>query len=265
VVRWQQGQSIILLLIAQTCLLLIAPRQNVRDRFVNLVRLNNPGWEVHSIAQPGDDTGAQILGVGNFAKAGYQFEEVVLVYCLNDVSELFPEWIAASQAIYSSADKSGWLFKNSYVLNTLYFLNARRSNPYMREYFTFIKNGYAGEKWEQQKARLRELRRTVENHGGRLRVVTFPFMEGLGDDYGYTEAHQALKAFWDEEKVPHLDLLPALRAAAHENLTVNPADPHPNEIAHKIAAEEIQEFLKRLPANNKTGRAAPRPAQPTSY
>jgi hypothetical protein len=27
VVRWQQGQSIILLLIAQTCLLLIAPRQ----------------------------------------------------------------------------------------------------------------------------------------------------------------------------------------------------------------------------------------------
>mgnify|MGYP002139566116 CR=1 FL=1 len=47
-------------------------------------------------------------------------------------------------------------------------------------------------------------------------------------------------------KIPFLDLNPALAATGlGRGLWVYPTDQHPNEIAHKIAAQEIETFLKR--------------------
>jgi hypothetical protein len=52
--------------------------------------------------------------------------------------------------------------------------------------------------------------------------------------------------------IPVLDLGPALLAVPEE-LTVHPADGHPNEIAHRLAAEEIERFLQvegMIPSTN---------------
>jgi hypothetical protein len=45
--------------------------------------------------------------------------------------------------------------------------------------------------------------------------------------------------------IPLLDLGTALLATSNDRgLRVHPIDPHPNEIAHRIAAEEIEKFLR---------------------
>lgn len=40
-----------------------------------------------------------------------------------------------------------------------------------------------------------------------------------------------------------IDLLPVYSAYQDKDLWVNPTDQHPNEIAHKLAAESLSDFL----------------------
>jgi hypothetical protein len=66
--------------------------------------------------------------------------------------------------------------------------------------------------------------------------------------------------------IPVLDLGPALAGqGSHQELIVHPNDGHPNEIAHRVAAEEIERFLRAeglLPgaSSQSTARSADRPA-----
>jgi hypothetical protein len=113
----------------------------------------------------------------------------------------------------------------------------------VKDYFSFVKTGYRDKFWEQQKQRLKEFRDLVESHGGRLSVVTFPFLHALGANYDYRFAHAELDQFWRELNVPHLDLLPIYQALPARELTVNRFDAHPNEYANQLAAEAIDKFL----------------------
>jgi hypothetical protein len=57
--------------------------------------------------------------------------------------------------------------------------------------------------------------------------------------------HEQLGRFWRELQVPHLDLLPVYQGLKPQQLVANRFDPHPNEFAHKLAAEAIQKFLEQ--------------------
>ena len=89
-------------------------------------------------------------------------------------------------------------------------------------------------------------------------AVTFPFLNALGPDYSYQFVHDELNAFWREEKVPHLDLLPVFKAMRPAAVTVNPFDAHPNELANALAAERINAFLLEQMATNSPPAAIPR-------
>src|SRR5256885_1609541 len=65
--------------------------KNVKHRFVNLIRERNPSWEVHMLAMPGFDTGDELDFLRTCLDHGYQLDEVVLVYCLNDVSDMIEQ------------------------------------------------------------------------------------------------------------------------------------------------------------------------------
>jgi hypothetical protein len=44
-----------------------------------------------------------------------------------------------------------------------------------------------------------------------------------------------------------LDLLPAFHGRSATELWVHPTDQHPNEVAHRIAAKKLAEFLAQDP------------------
>ncbi|HUI05788.1 MAG TPA: hypothetical protein VL486_02160 [Verrucomicrobiae bacterium] len=219
---------------------------NVDDRFANRIRKMRPDWDIQVMAVNGADTGNEWDTTQWALKQGGELGEVVLVYCLNDITDLDPEWQAA-MARFHSATNLGFFCTHSFCLNTWYYRLKGWFDPDITHYNRLVLGDYNGPLWEEQKERLLAYRNLVQSHGARLRVVTFPFFDKLGPDYAYAGVHQKLDAFWQGIGVPHLDLLDLYESHRDKTLTVNSHDPHPNVYAHALAADAILKFLEQIP------------------
>jgi hypothetical protein len=220
--------------------------KNVDDRFVNILRKNRENrQEVHALATNGFDSGHEMKVLHQFFRKGYQTDTVVLVYVLNDVSDLIPEWQAILGRFYKEHEKEGFLVRNSYFINKLYYQIEAGRDPGFSRYYSFLREGHSGATWEEQKQRLRDIKEFCQSRQIRFLAVTFPLLQAMGPDYSYADIHQMLGAFWADQGVPHLDLAPVYRSRPARELVVGKHDAHPNELAHKKAAEAIDVFLER--------------------
>lgn len=77
-------------------------------------------------------------------------------------------------------------------------------------------------------------------------AVLFPLFDfPFNDRYPLLGVHKKIDDTLATLAIPHLDLLHAYDGIPNERMQVVPGDDnHPNEIAHRIAAEQIIEFLK---------------------
>ncbi len=217
--------------------------RNVEDRFANCIRRAHPDWEIHVLAANGSETGGEINFLNLYTARGYQVDQVVLVYCLNDINDLLANWAQNLASVTNRVAARLPFYDDSYFLDLVYDRLTVARIPWVKNYFSYVREAYRGEKWEEQKQRLQALRDLVAARGGKLSVVTFPFLNALGPNYEYQFVHDELNAFWSKENVPHLDLLPVFRGFRPDQLTVNRFDAHPNELANKLAANAIDKFL----------------------
>jgi hypothetical protein len=220
--------------------------RNVDDRFANRIRQRHPEWEVHVMAKPGLESGSELLLMKQLADGDYAFDLVVLVYCLNDIDDVSPEWNERYAKINQRLrrHRPNFLFEHSFLLNTIYYRMRMFAFPEISDYYRCDRDAYAGAPWEAHKPRLKAMRDLVRSRGGRLAVITFPFVHLIGPNYEFRAVHQQLDDFWRSIEVPHLDLLPALAPYPARQLTVNRYDAHPNEFAHGLAADSITRFLE---------------------
>jgi lysophospholipase L1-like esterase len=219
---------------------------DVNKRFANLIRGKKPEWEIHVFAANGLDTGAEIEMLQKAIASNYQLDTVVLVYCLNDISDIVPEWDRILSRIYTpNVLEQSWPVRKSFFLNTLYYRSKSLFNPDTSNYYGFVKEAYEGNLWTRQQARLKLIRDTYRTNDAKLLVVTFPFLHELGDHYEYAGVHKQLDAFWAGLGVPHLDLLSTYSGMKNSSLVVNKHDAHPNEKAHRLAADAITGFLEK--------------------
>lgn len=219
---------------------------DVSRRFANLIRKSEPGWEVHVLARGGWDTEAEWTMLSRLLPTGYRSHVAVLVYCLNDISDLVPEWNAIRNSIYSRKPGSfalRWLCGNSYFFNIWYHRLNVMSDPGLADYYCFVEGAYKSGLAETQKERLRRFAGFLRYHGIQPVVVTFPFLHALGKDYRYQPVHKELSMFWEDEQVPNLDLYEVYKGIPPDRLVVNSFDAHPNEYAHSLAAGAIREFI----------------------
>jgi hypothetical protein len=218
----------------------------VSDRFANRVRAARPGWDVHVFAMNGWDTAQEIefleKQVPGYTKGAYGFDEVVLVYCLNDICELLPGMADLTRRV-ESAQQRGRLSNASWLFDMIRFVWISATDDEIRSYFPQVQTAHSGPAWEKQKARLTGMRDFVASHGGRLSVVTWPMLNRLGKDYPFRETHERLDAFWKSLSVAHLDLYGVFENRDASDLVVNRFDAHPNEEAHRIAAQAVLTFL----------------------
>lgn len=216
---------------------------DVEDRFANRLRAAHPEWELHVLARNGLDTGTELDMLEATLEAGYETDEIVLVYCLNDIVELVPEWQETVAHIYDGV-ADGFLVRHSYAVNQLYFRLWKAPDPEVADYFAIVADAYEGPVWREQERLLRRFASLAAERGMRFRVVTFPFLHALGPEYPYASIHERLDTVWSDAGVPHLDLLETYAGRHPEELVVNPFDAHPNEVAHALAAAAIEEFLQ---------------------
>jgi hypothetical protein len=141
--------------------------RNVEDRFPNWLRRAHPDWEIHVLANVGLDTGAEQILLNKAFPVGYQVDQVVLVYCLNDVSDVMSEQSQTYEQILANSDRSRWFVRNSYFVNLLYQHYQTSKIPLLKDYSSFVRDAYHGPLWKWQKQWLTAFRDLVQSHGGR--------------------------------------------------------------------------------------------------
>ncbi len=242
-------------------------------RLERMLNLNGSAQKSEAAGASGEKLSAEVY---NYGVPGYStkheaaelkkiLEEqrpdlVLLQITLNDpeIKQLTPHGMQVltnpyGESSYLGADSA--LVQNwktlAFVLQKLHSISARRA--YQNYYFDLYANKVAISEYEQS---LQEIAALCSEKGVPLVAVVFPlFGYPLNDDYPFKEIHGYIHGRLDQEKIPYLDLLEAFRDAPAERIAVIPGeDYHPNEIGHRIAAEEIYAWLSkgdRIPANLK--------------
>ena len=115
-----------------------------------------------------------------------------------------------------------------------------------RELTTYYVELFEGETWRNCKWALGDLAEAAAEQGVPLAMVIWPLFdtERFDDSYPYLELIAKAEKAGRSLKLPVLDLFPSFRGLDGRRLALIPyTDSHPSELAHRIAADAILEFL----------------------
>ena len=104
------------------------------------------------------------------------------------------------------------------------------------------------EGWERTQGYLREMNRRLRARGGRLLVASWPLLVDLeGEDpFAAPRPDGGPLLRRRRDPAPRPPARPA-RAVRTSSLWVHPLDMHPNEVAHRLAAESLAPVVAALP------------------
>ena len=221
------------------------------ERFLNDYRsADGRRYEVINLALSGTSTPRQ-LRLARELGLPYRPDLIVVGYCLND-----PEDEGAHRALeinprhifrdYGSRGPAGrWLTRHSalYRLVAGRLRNSRINAWTLRYYRDIYREDYPG--WGKTRAALEGFRRLREEQGVPVAVMLFPlFSWDFDDRYPLAFAHAAVRQAVASAGLPLLDLFPAYRGLEHHLLEAVPGvDPHPSDVAHRLAAEALLPWL----------------------
>jgi hypothetical protein len=100
--------------------------------------------------------------------------------------------------------------------------------------------------WVVTQELIRRMQRGTRSARGRFVLLSWPLLVHL-DRYPFAGVDETIGRFCEEAHIERVDLLPVLRGRSTETLWVHPVDRHPNEIAHRLAAETLRAVLLREP------------------
>ncbi len=102
------------------------------------------------------------------------------------------------------------------------------------------------EGWASTERLIKQMAERMRARGGRLAIALWPLLVDLETSYPFAEVHRQIADFCRANGIPLVDLLPTLRTRPARALWVYPADRHPNEMAHRLAAESLALALRDL-------------------
>lgn len=92
---------------------------------------------------------------------------------------------------------------------------------------------------------IQSMKDASERKGARFVVALFPIFYKIGSGYPFLKVHAYLSAQLRARGVDVVDLYPGYVGYKDEDLWVHPVDQHPNELAQKIAANEIEAWMRQ--------------------
>ena len=102
--------------------------------------------------------------------------------------------------------------------------------------------------WARTQGYLRDMNLRLRERGGRLLVASWPLIVDIEGPDPFAAATAAVSRFCVSAGIPWHDLRPALRGHPTSSLWVHPVDMHPNELAHRLAAESLAPVVRELEA-----------------
>ena len=204
--------------------------------------------EVVNMGVPGFSSSHEVREIRNFLQEG-DVDLVLLQITLNDpeFKPIQPKGITVLINPYAKFDASSWTNPILKHWKTLGFIAARIHNhlvgeEYKNYYFKLYRDERAMTLFKKSIDKIKQICATRNIP---LVASIFPlFGYNLDDTYPFKPMHETIHDTLKSFQVPYLELFNAYRGATAERLTVLPGeDFHPNEIAHRIAAEEIYAWL----------------------
>lgn len=220
---------------------------DVKNRFSDRVsaslKKSRPGeFHVSNLSLPGTDLYWVTGLLEQLFADDYKVDSAVYVICLNDIETFSRNHLSVYKDI-GELDPSFILFRDTYFFNLLYFrLNTFR-RPEIRDYYSFVKEYYAGEPWVKMSNKLTQTAELCRQNDCEFKVVVFPFLHNCGPGYPFEDVHKSIVAHCKDNGIEVVDLEPMFREHSDERLTVNPFDAHPNEYSHGLAAQAIEDGL----------------------
>ncbi len=169
----------------------------------------------------------------------FEPDEVILGICLNDLGPAIP---MLAYPIVTPEPLLGGVSKLLDHLNQRIQQTRVINEP--RDYTEIVRRDPSH--WQATQEAVLALRDLYEEHGIRFRVVVFPMISKLGEDYPYRGLHELVDAFLLEHDIPFLDLLERFEPLDEHDLWAHPHDQHPNDVGHLIIAEEVLAFRDRV-------------------
>jgi lysophospholipase L1-like esterase len=173
--------------------------------------------------------------------AAYKPDVVIMAFVLNDATES-SETIRQNEAL--KKDSFSALGRISSMVGLVE--QRRNSGKLQEEFFETTRKGFDSPKWAECKEVLAGMARVAKEDHFRFIVVIFPVFWQLDDQYPFKDIHQKIAAACREAGCECINLLDTYRGLDAPSLWVHPTDQHPNEIAHRLAAERIAEYLRGL-------------------
>ena len=137
-------------------------------------------------------------------------------------------------------------------------LKQQMSRHYNQGYFTDPRAFFSDTRtpgdmdWPAARTALERIVVLSREQGFRVGLVIFPELLSLNSDYPFEQIHQFVTTECHQLGLAVHDLLPDFQGHRDQDLWVHPTDHHPNEDAHRIAAEALVAFVRSelLPARD---------------
>lgn len=157
------------------------------------------------------------------------------------------DWIMARGQMESRAEVSRPLWARSRVLSLgADRWEARRIDAASTTWYRQMYGAENAEGWRRTQALIRQMDERTRAQGGRFMVALWPLLVDLGPRYPFAETHDTIRQFCTAAGIPFVDLRGALAGPPIASLWVHPIDRHPNEIAHRLAAEALAPVVRGL-------------------
>lgn len=237
----------------------------IRDEDTFLRRLENGlnakagagrRFEVLNAGVQGYNTRDEVLYLEkHWLEMGLAPDLVLIVFCLNDaysdgaflnMGQTLGVYLnqPAGMAHYSRI----WdIAQHKYRVRKVSRQTERYFNDhYFAEAATFLNQpGDFKADWRASRAALEHVARLAPQRNFKVGVVIFPEMHDLDRGYPFTQIHELVREACASLGLPFIDLLDVFEGKTTHELWVHPSDHHPNEKAQVLAAEAIEEFVRR--------------------
>lgn len=182
-------------------------------------------------------------------------DRIYLGYCLNDAEPLLftktadgawerrqrgaelPENVGTPQV------PSPWRFSRLTRLAWLALKAPAESRRTIEHYRSLYAPGSST--WARTRAALAEIAALAREHGIPASVIVFPVFFELDHGYPFLDLHRQVCESVTELGMECIDLYPVFERFHGPELWVHPGDQHPDEQAHRLAAERIFDALKK--------------------
>jgi lysophospholipase L1-like esterase len=205
-------------------------------------------WEVRNCGRRGSDFPALLEDFEDALR--YDPDLVVYGMVLNDADR--SEEFQARQAYVND-----WILDRGQLLeggppgprgSRLFWLVRERLESYRigRDTTRWYREMYGPsnrEGWARTQGHLRAMDRRMRERGGRFLVASWPLLVDLERD-PFQDVYAVIADFCRTAGIPWHDLRPALGGRTSRELWVHPVDMHPNEVAHRLAAESLAPLVR---------------------